>query len=132
MSPHASTLYAALAAVLVVAGITAGLVTVGSPERSRLARFESERISRLTVLSQAIARYRQQHARLPEDLVALWPVGTVQMVDPESGERFGYRPSEDGSYALCATFSIAGSPERGPFWAHGIGTHCFHFEAPTK
>lgn len=134
MKASAHALWAAGAAIVVVAAIVAGLVLIGPPSQERLRTMDARRVSDLQAAALAVDRYWNRHQALPQSLDALarerGEVFTVR--DPGSGLPYEYHGNADRSYTLCAAFALGSAgnePVQGRFWAHGQGRQCFSLEA---
>ncbi|MCJ0826569.1 hypothetical protein MQC88_11510 [Luteimonas sp. 50] len=125
---------AILASAVVVATIIAAIVVMGSPSTQRLSRLDERRVTDLGNLTQAIQGYRDAHDRLPTDLplLAAEPGSRLAIVDPATGQPYGYAALGAREYQLCARFDtdtataleapVAWAPGD---WNHGVGTRCF-------
>ncbi len=138
--------------VLVLAGIVAGFVIVGSPSTQRSLRFDQQRISDLNNIQYQIINYWQHVQNLPPSLEALNdPISNFQIpTDPETGKPYEYISlnKDPHAFALCTTFDLADStsngmngrvvavpvptsvsyPSKSPAidsWSHGAGYICF-------
>ena len=125
---------AILASVVVVATIVAAIVVMGSPSTQRLSRLDERRVTDLGNLVQAIQAYREAHDRLPADLpvLAAEPGSRLAIVDPDTGQPYGYAVLGAREYQLCARFDTDTAATMEPpvawvpgDWNHGIGTRCF-------
>ena len=125
---------AILASLVVVATIVAAIVVMGSPSTQRLSRLDERRVTDLGNLVQAIQAYREAHDRLPADLpvLAAEPGSRLAIVDPGTGQPYGYAVLGAREYQLCARFDTDTAATMEPpvawvpgDWNHGIGTRCF-------
>ena len=134
---------AILASLVVVATIVAAIVVMGSPSTQRLSRLDERRVTDLGNLTQAIQAYREAHDRLPADLpvLAAEPGSRLAIVDPGTGQPYGYAVLGAREYQLCARFDTDTAATMEPpvawvpgDWNHGIGTRCFKRSgvAPAK
>lgn len=136
MKPTATGLFAALAALLGVAGVIAGLAVIGSPNDVRMRRFDEVRVQDLTALSNGISLYRRTHESLPQKLDELASANgyvVYRLKDP-ARQPYEYDVEDAYSYRLCATFDRAvEGPQLGygrPIFAtHGKGKQCFSLQA---
>lgn len=128
-----------LAAGIAVAGaLVAALLAIGSPTRQRAQRFDERRVADLQSLHSAIDDYMTSRTALPADLDALQratPQMALDLDDPRTGARYGYRPLGARRYALCARFALPRlkTDRRGygdDGWLHRAGRDCFEFVAP--
>ncbi len=128
--------------VLVLAGIVAGFVIVGSPSTQRSLRFDQQRISDLNNIQYQIINYWQRVGALPPSLEALNdPISNFQIpADPETGKPYEYISlnKDPHAFGLCATFDLPSvksdvplsypipTPEIGyNSWTHDSGHVCF-------
>jgi hypothetical protein len=127
-------LAAGLAIVVVVAAIVVGLVISGSPERQRLLRLDSQRVSDLRNLSQWISVHYTSTRELPAELAEMVNGRMLSRVplDPESGEAYAYEILDRREYELCAEFALPSEdPQLDGFWAHEAGRKCFPFDVAS-
>ena len=98
------------ASLIVVAAIVAGFMTIGSPAKQRLLRFDERRIQDLQSIQGQIVTYWQQKEVLPKSLDDLKDplVGYSIPPDPEfeSGKQYEYSVKGDLTFELCATFAL--------------------------
>ena len=132
--------FAGVAALVAGAAIVAGLLTIDPPWTVRRVRLDNERASGLNALTEAIGRFANDKARLPQSLDELQQPSSQYRsyrpaIDPISGTAYEYIPGAGFDYQLCATFDIASkdarvlSPAEFP---HGPGRTCFNRTAPGK
>ena len=124
------------AAVAVVVGLAVAMLD--SPAEARRQRLDERRVDDLASLSDAVDAYWTRQGALPADLQALagWQGLDEPPTDPQSGEPYGYRPTGERTFELCAVFvtSTSGREESRPwregpgFWHHPAGEHCFALE----
>ena len=127
-------------AVLVTMGVlTWGFLIVGSPDTRRLERMDERRVEDLQQITREIQRmvYDAEapgvlERALPKDLeevkrqAKFWK---ISLVDPETGEAYGYAVKTDTTYEFCATFALARDKSTDVFWNHPAGRHCFVVDA---
>lgn len=130
--------------VVILALIVAGFAIIGSPRSQRLARIDAQKVTDLQNIQWQIVNYWQQKEALPQTLTGLEdPIsGYVVPRDPDTGERYGYRPLEGASFELCAVFNLSdegsdpksigmmrpemiGTIQGNQSWAHNTGSNCF-------
>ncbi len=101
---------AAIASLFVVVAIVTGFMTIGSPAKQRLLRFDERRIQDLQSIQGQVVTYWQQKEILPENLAALASplTGYSVPVEPEfeSGKQYEYYVKGDLTFELCATFAL--------------------------
>ena len=156
---HASSLPKTLAwssSGILMAAIVAGFFIVGTPGYQRDRRFDERRTGDLQTIQSQILNYWVQKRALPEDLtpVSAFYTGWMAPADPETGNPYGYRRTNELSFDVCANFStetpevlkgkvtqvtapVYAKPIRGPFpisaeppyvdWSHERGEKCFSF-----
>lgn len=137
---------------VVLAAVIGGFFTAGSPFKTRLIRFDEQRISDLQTLQWQIISYWQSKGRIPAKLADLEDSisGFRVPLDPLTRAAYEYHPvigqAEPGNtlrFELCADFSLPTSPTTagrdvkfapgdGPYgsaysanWDHAIGRVCF-------
>lgn len=118
--------------LLVLGGVAAGFVLLGSPAHGRLIALDERRVDNLQTMSSRInQRYsgRTLPETLPPDLV---------LNDPQTRRPYRYRREGTKTYTLCATFALPSDKQDAvpPYvdmklWEHRSGTVCFpqHTEA---
>lgn len=134
--------------VVMLAAVVAGLFVAGSPSQERARQYDQRRVSDLQTAANAIDQYWTRTKKLPESLEELtgkreYYVSSI--LDPRTGDPYGYRATGEKTYELCATFELEDVadealakprspypyPEGTDFWRHGAGRVCFSFEAQT-
>ncbi len=124
----------------VALAVIGGFFIIGSPQRSRLRRFDERRVQDLQIMQSEIVNYWRMKNRLPESLDALRDDvrGFSAPKDPETSALYEYALKGPLSFELCATFNRAsnegatGMPKSVPVgfygaenWEHGLGKICF-------
>ncbi len=102
------------AAVLVLASIVLGFLSIGSPADQRSLRLDNRRIEDLRNLQWQIRDYWQRYEKLPPaqgDLIDVLD-GTIVPKDPETGESYEYVVLGPLKFELCATFDSSNKPEK--------------------
>lgn len=131
---RSGTWIAGAVAVPVVATVMAALVVMGSPATQRQARFDERRVEDLQRIDTALRALHARDERLPPTLaeVAMAPGSRLGIVDPRSGQPYGYAIRGARSFRLCAVFETdTGTTPPGRSrpvdadWEHGAGRHCF-------
>ena len=133
-----ATVFATLASIMVLVGIVAGFIVIGSPSEIRLRRFDEIRIGDLSQISLAIVSYRNTHDSLPQTLddlkSSVSAFARIRTKDP-MGRPYEYAVKDAISYDLCAEFDRpAEEPTEAPGYLskitkHGQGKECFTLEA---
>ncbi len=137
-------LFAGMSAVIVAIALVWGFVLAGSPVTSRQERFDERRVSDLQVIHNTILEIVYEGRQweppadgslrrpLPATLDAVAEQATYQRVnllDPQTGEPYGYEVTGETTYELCATFASTRDNPYEVFWNHGPGRTCFRFDA---
>lgn len=99
-------MYPWLGIILVILGIVAGFLIVGTPATQRAIRFDGERVSDLQNIEGNITNYWQADRTLPASLADLNdPLRSIVVpVDPETKQAYEYNATTSLSFALCASF----------------------------
>ncbi len=81
---------------------------IGSPKTNRLINLDQKRVDDLQSIQWQIVNYWQQKGILPEELDKLNDAisGFSTPTDPETKEKYEYIINANGSFLLCANFSI--------------------------
>ncbi len=139
-------IFGAIAVAVLGTAIVWGFLVVGSPVSQRLRKFDERRIADLQTIRQAIQQlcvgWEQQKRKLTHplpksldelaDLAAREPTfgpRPMNLVDPRTGEKYGYMVTGESTYDLCATFELPEHDRADAFWNHPGGRHCFSFDA---
>ncbi len=136
----------ALATLVVVGLVVAGLFAVGSPATARKFKADQERRNRLSQLHYVLASHVRTEGSLPgsledvdEDVLQRAGYGFDARKDPESGEFFEYRRASDRRYEVCANFHLSSDDRRaedyGPYpgdVTHEPGRNCYNRTVTTQ
>lgn len=110
--------------LLVLAAIVLGFVTVGSPQKQRDMRFDSQRVADLQNIQWQVVSYWQTKQKLPISLEDLKdPIsGAVIPMDPETKAAYAYSVKGPLTFSLCADFSRVSQDTkgRGEFYGGGV------------
>jgi hypothetical protein len=119
-----------LAVLVVLGALGGGFYLVGPPAAERARRMDMRRESDLQRLRLAADLYWTRNGRLPATLDDLAKEAGTQIYsqDPESGQRYSYSVKSGDIYELCAEFVVE-SEDRGGFWSHPRGQHCYTITA---
>lgn len=131
-------IFAALAAVAVVSGLSLGLTLTGSPIRQPAIARDERRLQDMAIITQEVAeRWNRRDPSsefvMPQDLA-----GTAQgtplaahISDPLTGRPYEYVPGAGTHYTLCAVFEepTPGEVWTAAVWRHPKGKACFQFNA---
>lgn len=125
-----------LATAVVVVSVVVGIVIIGSPTEGRFRQLDTSRVGDLQGIMRATDLFWSRNERLPDSLedLAADPRTSVRIVDPGSGDPYGYRVLGADTYELCATFDRESPEVPGPgraaadFWRHEPGRACFRLE----
>lgn len=104
-----------LGIVIVLASIVTGFITVGSPTKQRVLRFDSQRVSDLQNIQYQVVNFWQQKEGLPTKLESLNDslYGSVIPKDPETDITYEYKTTGPLSFELCATFALETQDTKG-------------------
>jgi hypothetical protein len=131
--------FAAIAAV--VAGVVVAFLTIGSPERARIAALDRVRVEDMYRIASALHDRFTVDGKLPPSLpddltpyrYAMPDQNANITRDPVSGKAYSYRVLDPSHYRLCATFARAADirprERTGRPWKHPAGSWCFTFDA---
>lgn len=136
--------YGAVTAAVAAATFAGGFFFVGSPVSERLRKLDEQRIADLRGIRAAADRYclGPPHLRaegapppivnpIPPTLPELAKVAVEErpnVVDPATGEPYGWRVTGESSFELCATFDAARDEPFDVEWNHPAGRACFTFD----
>jgi hypothetical protein len=141
--------YLSVAGLLFVTGsVVLGFAMAGSPVSARLQRLDEKRVADLRAIHRTIQEMAtktdkntntvQVFRSLPKTLdeVAAYQATReagrrLDLVDPQTGEKYAYTVTGDKTYELSATFVLAREKKRDLFWNHPAGKHCFKFNAES-
>ena len=124
----ASLAIAALAAVLVIAG----LVMVGGPMQARKERRDQARMDDLALLADHVDCLSQteQGSVLPADLAATPSCPAPDRLADDSGAPYRYQPTDALHYRLCAKFELPPDPAQAG-WAEKRDGDCILRKLPS-
>lgn len=127
--------WALIVAVLaVLAAVTLGFWSLGSPRRERQIRQDLRTVQALERLAEQINHlWNESDNVLPRNLEQI-PINVKQ--DPTTHAPLVYHPSSASQYQLCATF-LSDDRDTAPqsnatFWLHPSGTYCFQLDASVN
>jgi len=139
MTTLAHRLFAFVAAVVTLAALGWGFVLVGTPDQRRLERFDERRVRDLQRIAKEIDSLVYDADRpgvlqqpLPaalEELKGKTRYWKLSLLDPDTGQPYGYVIKSGTTYELCATFSLPRDEDTEAFWNHPAGRHCFLIDA---
>lgn len=131
---------------IVTASVVWGLYVIGSPEKTRLRKFDDIRLQHLQQIQSELLSYWQSKDVLPAQLDMLRDdlTGVTVPKDPQTGAPYEYRKTGELTFTLCANFALSTDerklndkdlsyPMYGPYgpyiieqtWEHGVGRQCF-------
>ena len=131
------------AALLVLASIVLGFISIGSPATQRSLRFDQQRTMHLEQLQWELINFWQTKEKLPAALTEFENdlTGFRVPVDPETGAAYEYALKAPREFELCATFDLATPEQKLPTggedsmtrpypyvdgnWDHEAGRTCF-------
>jgi hypothetical protein len=129
-----------LAIAVVAAGIVIAFLTIGSPQRARVAALDRVRIEDLYQIAWALNNRLGADGKLPQTLpddLTAYRYGlpdrhTDVFKDPVTAVPYRYRRLDGDRYRLCATFADAAGTRPhdrpGRTWKHAAGPTCFTFD----
>lgn len=120
-------------ACLVVVVIICGFVTIGSPQKQRLMRYDAQKIQALQTIESDLRSYVQNTGALPKSLDTLYQsvyaYGRPTLTPPDNSGPYTYTVLESGIFELCATFNLPSSDAAvhtfENVWSHDAGNVCF-------
>jgi hypothetical protein len=119
-------LMAGLSSAVVAVMLVLGFSQSGPPRVQRELRADSQRVSQLYQLSNAIRNYWASHSsELPTGINQL---PGIAFTDPITHAQYEYRPLRESQYELCATFARGSEAGTNP-WVHLAGHQCFQMDA---
>lgn len=139
-TPGTGRVLSVLAAVVVLLALGAGLWTIGAPWVQRDVRLDERREKELDRLHDAVEEHWRENGALPASLqlLASRPGVRLAIVDPKTGESYGYTITGATTFQLCASFATdsAQALDEGRRWAnhsfpHGVGLTCFDRRAKS-
>lgn len=126
---------------IVAVAIAANFFIIGTPGNERLRRFDSTRVSDLSMTQNEIINFWVNKNRLPKNLKELESdLGYFTVpADPETGAQYEYKILGQYQFELCANFNTDNQGETNfpetlkrvyPYayesrWIHGVGRTCF-------
>jgi hypothetical protein len=124
-------LMAGLSSAIVAVMLVLGFSQSGPPRVQRELRADSQRVSQLYQLSNAIRDYWTSHAsQLP---TGINQIRSIAFTDPVTHLPYQYLPVRGSQYELCAIFARSSErqvSEAGPNpWVHPAGHQCFQMDA---
>jgi hypothetical protein len=136
--------YGATAAIMAVVTFVIGIAFVGSPVSARLRKLDKQRITDIDEIRAAAERYalgppeRRADDEPPvivhpipatlEELARVAVEDRPSIVDPATGEPYGWRVLGESSFEVCATFDTPRSATFDVSWNHPAGRACFTFD----
>lgn len=126
--PHA---VAAAVALLVIAGMVLGFMTIGPPNHARDVAIDQKRVDDL----QDIAGRLRTRYRDTGDLPTTLPSNFARSHDPVTNQPYTYRKVDPSHFMLCATFTTASENDDSigtTFWKHGAGSKCYTLDQSSE
>lgn len=145
--PHRLRQFLGVAALLLVTGSVAlGFAMAGSPVSARLRRLDEKRVEDLRAIHRTIQEMATKTDKntktvtvirsLPKTLDEVADFQRTKeagrkldLVDPQTGEKYAYSVTGNKTYELSATFGLAREKKQDLFWNHPAGKHTFKFDA---
>jgi len=147
--PNRLSQFLSVAALLLVTGsVVLGFAMAGSPFSARLRRLDEKRVEDLRAIHRTIQEMATKTDKNTNTVKVIRPLPKtldevadyqrtreagrrLDLVDPQTGEKYAYAVTDDKTYELCATFELAREKKRDLFWNHPAGKHCFEFNAES-
>ena len=139
MTTRMHLLFSLASSIVVVVAIVWGIVLAGSPQTARLQRFDRQRQNDLKTIFREVQslchdpdikdKLKRELPTSLDELAALARTERINLIDPETGERYSYTVKDETTYELCATFSLERDSDFEVFWNHPSGRHCFTIDA---
>ena len=139
MTPRIHTIFSVASTLVVAIAVVWGFVLVGSPGTTRLQRLDQRRLDDLQTIFREIQslchdedikdRLKRPLPESLEQLATLARDERINLLDPETGQRYRYTVKSETTYELCATFSLSRDSDSNVFWNHPAGEHCFTIDA---
>lgn len=131
------------ASVIALIGVVWGIVLAGSPATERERKFDDRRIEDIRAIQSEVLNIVLDNTRYlpPADRVMVNPIPAtledvaqkaiyqkLTILDPETGEPYGYSKIDDAHFRVCAVFNAIRDEQYDIFWNHGAGQKCFDFD----
>jgi hypothetical protein len=147
--PHRLRRFPGIVGSLLIAGsVVLGFAMAGSPFKARHQRLDEKRVEDLRAIHRTIQRMVTKTdittntvtviRALPKTLdevagyQATKEAGRrLDVIDPQTGERYTYTVTGEKTYELCATFALPRDKKRDLFWNHRAGSHCYQFSVES-
>ena len=139
MKARIHVIFSVTSSLVVIVAVVWGFALVGSPQTTRLQRFDQQRLNDLQTIFREIQSLCQDpdikdelKRPLPatlDELATLARHEKINLSDPETGQRYGYTVKDGMTYELSATFSLERDSDVEVFWNHTSGKHCFTVDA---
>jgi len=131
------SIFAVIAVVVTIAAVVCGFLITSGPGSARKKRIDENRLQSLRNLFNAVNNYAYTENKLPANLQEINSNNyrtTEDLVDPETGKPYEYRPTGVDTYELCATFTTSNKNTSYGVqdWQHDIGRTCFKQKAEIK
>lgn len=133
-------LFLVFISVICLGTVSAGLTVIESPATMRLKKIDEQRISDLREIILRANDIYSDSQSVPSNLEELQKQSEprIKIVDPETGQPYGYRRIDSSSIEVCATFlasnKVSFRSARSVYFnsrshplVHDIGYHCFEF-----
>lgn len=129
-----------VAILAIVTTIIVGFLFSAGPGTARKQNFDTQRVSALESLTNAVEKFAVSENRLPSALdEAVKSRGVFleadNLKDPETEAPYEYRMTSPNTFELCAIFSLSNVGDKLPSyqakWKHGAGRVCFSEEVQS-
>lgn len=124
-------IFAAAVALLVIAGLVLGFMTVGPPNHARDIAIDQKRVDDLQDIAGRLRTRYRDTGQLPSTL----PSNFARTRDPVTNQPYVYKKVDRSHFTLCATFTAPtedGDDIGTTFWKHGAGQKCYTFDRSAE
>ena len=139
MTKKIHLLFSFAMSIVVLTTVVWGIAIVGSPASARLHRFDQQRLRDLQTIFREVQslcqdpeikhELKRQLPKTLDEVATLARTERINLLDPETGQRYVYTVKDETTYELCATFTTTRNSDMQVFWNHPEGNHCFTIDA---
>jgi Domain of unknown function (DUF5671) len=132
--------------LLVTGSVVLGFAMAGSPVTARMRRLDEKRVQDLRAIERTIQDMVTKTDRNTKTVTVVRPLPItldevaafqktredgrkLDLVDPQTGEKYAYTTTGEKTYELSATFELAREKKQDLFWNHPAGKYTFQFDA---
>ncbi len=131
------------ATVIALIAVIWGITLAGSPIEERSRKFDDRRIEDIRAIQSEVlnivldkTRYEAIADRVVvnpipatlEEVAAKATYEKLTILDPETGDPYGYQKVDDSHFRVCAVFNMIRDEQYEIFWNHAAGEKCFEFD----